>query len=95
MGGDVWEPEKIRTHYVESEKINEGRKMTYGEYFEAKKQNDKRISGADMKNLMTYESKLPNQSLGKIWKLSDVDGIGTLGAEEYTGGLIFFWTNIL
>jgi GTP-binding protein EngB required for normal cell division len=83
MGGDVWEPEKIGTHFVECEKITDGRKMTYGEYFEAKKQNDKRISGADMKNLMTYESKLPNQSLGKIWKLSDVNGIGTLDAEEY------------
>merc|ERR1712179_301968 len=83
IGADVWEPQKREHEFISSD-INKGRKMTYGEYFEVKKQQkDNRISGADMRNLLTSESKLPNQSLGKIWKLSDINKIGSLDLEEY------------
>ena len=43
---------------------------------------DGKLSGSAVKKEMV-KSKLPNNVLGKIWKLSDVDMDGFLDAEEF------------
>jgi len=55
----------------------------YDEAFDRLNPIDGKISGAAAKQEMV-KSKLPNNVLGKIWKLSDVDKDGMLDADEFS-----------
>jgi len=55
----------------------------YDEMFDKLNPIDGKISGAAAKQEMV-KSKLPNNVLGKIWKLSDVDKDGMLDADEFS-----------
>ena len=54
----------------------------YDESFDNLNPIDGKVSGAAAKQEM-LKSKLPNNVLGKIWKLSDVDKDGMLDADEF------------
>merc|ERR1719186_561059 len=54
----------------------------YDSVFEALHPIDGKVSGQAAKSELT-KSKLPNNVLGKIWKLSDVDKDGMLDSEEF------------
>jgi len=54
----------------------------YDQDFDKLNPIDGKISGGDAKKEM-LKSKLPNNVLGKIWKLSDVDKDGMLDADEF------------
>jgi len=55
----------------------------YDEAFDRLNPIDGKVSGAAAKQEM-IKSKLPNNVLGKIWKLSDVDKDGMLDADEFS-----------
>uniref|UniRef100_A0A915IT48 Uncharacterized protein n=1 Tax=Romanomermis culicivorax TaxID=13658 RepID=A0A915IT48_ROMCU len=54
----------------------------YDEIFETLHPLDGKITGAAAKSHMV-KSKLPNTTLGKIWKLSDIDKDGQLDGDEF------------
>lgn len=54
----------------------------YDEAFDQLNPIDGKVTGAAAKQEM-LKSKLPNNVLGKIWKLSDVDKDGMLDADEF------------
>lgn len=54
----------------------------YDAIFDALNPIDGKVSGSAAKGEM-IKSKLPNNVLGKIWKLSDVDKDGMLDADEF------------
>jgi len=54
----------------------------YDEMFDGLSPVDGKITGAAAKQEMV-KSKLPNNVLGKVWKLSDVDKDGMLDADEF------------
>jgi len=54
----------------------------YDSMFDTLNPIDGKVSGASAKSEM-IKSKLPNNVLGKIWKLSDVDKDGMLDADEF------------
>merc|ERR1711953_889026 len=54
----------------------------YDEMFDGLSPIDGKITGAAAKQEMV-KSKLPNNVLGKVWKLSDVDKDGMLDADEF------------
>jgi len=54
----------------------------YDEIFDTLNPIDGKITGSSAKSEMV-KSKLPNNVLGKIWKLSDVDKDGMLDADEF------------
>jgi len=66
----------------ETEWVVEQNKYKYDESFEKLGPVDGKISGAVAKREMV-KSKLPNTTLGKIWKLSDLDRDGYLDADEW------------
>jgi len=78
--------------YGEGVGINEGKgdvewvvakdRFKYDNAFDKLNPVDGKISGAAAKQEM-IKSKLPNNVLGKIWKLSDVDKDGMLDADEF------------
>eukprot|EP00088_Acartia_fossae_P053751 TRINITY_DN6133_c0_g1_i12.p1 TRINITY_DN6133_c0_g1~~TRINITY_DN6133_c0_g1_i12.p1 ORF type:complete len:539 (-),score=159.03 TRINITY_DN6133_c0_g1_i12:36-1652(-) len=55
----------------------------YDAIFDSLNPIDGKVSGASAKSEM-IKSKLPNNVLGKIWKLSDVDKDGMLDADEFS-----------
>jgi len=55
----------------------------YDQIFDTLNPIDGKVSGAAAKGEM-IKSKLPNNVLGKIWKLSDVDKDGMLDADEFS-----------
>ncbi|KAF5885735.1 EH domain-containing protein 1-like [Clarias magur] len=57
-------------------------KPTYDEIFYTLSPVNGKVSGAMAKREMV-KSKLPNNVLGKIWKLADVDGDGFLDDDEF------------
>lgn len=57
-------------------------KPTYDEIFYMLSPVNGKVSGATAKREMV-KSKLPNNVLGKIWKLADVDNDGYLDDEEF------------
>ena len=57
-------------------------KIKYDAIFDSLGPIDGKLSGAAAKTEMV-KSKLPNNVLGKIWKLADVDQDGFLDAEEF------------
>lgn len=54
----------------------------YDEIFESLNPIDGKVTGAAAKQEMV-KSRLPNSTLGKIWKLSDIDKDGMLDADEF------------
>lgn len=78
--------------YGEGVGINEGKgdvdwvvnkdRFKYDQAFDKLNPVDGKISGAAAKQEM-IKSKLPNNVLGKIWKLSDVDKDGMLDSDEF------------
>ena len=54
----------------------------YDAIFDTLSPVDGKVTGAAAKGEM-IKSKLPNNVLGKIWKLSDVDKDGMLDADEF------------
>ena len=57
-------------------------RFKYDEVFEGLHPIDGKISGAAAKQEMV-KSRLPNTTLGKIWKLADVDKDGMLDGDEF------------
>ncbi|VDP48162.1 unnamed protein product [Soboliphyme baturini] len=57
-------------------------KYKYDEMFDKLNPVDGKLSGAVAKSHM-IKSKLPNSTLSRIWKLSDVDKDGMLDSEEF------------
>lgn len=57
-------------------------KYKYDEIFDKLNPVDGKVTGASAKQEMV-RSKLPNNVLGKIWKLSDVDKDGMLDSDEF------------
>ncbi|CAH2985757.1 unnamed protein product [Chilo suppressalis] len=57
-------------------------KPRYDQMFQSLNPIDGKVTGAAAKNEMV-KSKLPNNVLGKIWKLSDIDKDGFLDDEEF------------
>ena len=54
----------------------------YDEAFESLNPIDGKVTGAAAKSEMV-RSRLPNSTLGKIWKLSDIDRDGMLDSDEF------------
>lgn len=66
----------------EPEWIVNKERAKYDELFQSLGPVDGKLSGSVAKKAMVA-SKLPNQVLGKIWKLSDIDKDGFLDADEF------------
>ncbi|XP_040576099.1 EH domain-containing protein 3 [Lepeophtheirus salmonis] len=74
--------EGINAGVGENDWIIEKDRYKYDEIFEKLDPVDGKITGSAAKQEMV-RSKLPNNVLGKIWKLSDVDRDGMLDVEEF------------
>lgn len=74
--------EGIDAGSFDKEWIVEKDKAKYDEMFYSLEPVDGKVSGASAKAEMV-KSKLPNNVLGKIWKLADVDRDGMLDSEEF------------
>jgi len=74
--------EGINAGLGESDWIIDKDKHKYDILFENCNPSNGKITGAVAKAEM-LKSKLPNNVLGKIWKLSDVDKDGMLDSEEF------------
>eukprot|EP00096_Caligus_rogercresseyi_P000116 TRINITY_DN1030_c1_g1_i2.p1 TRINITY_DN1030_c1_g1~~TRINITY_DN1030_c1_g1_i2.p1 ORF type:complete len:539 (+),score=195.15 TRINITY_DN1030_c1_g1_i2:294-1910(+) len=74
--------EGINAGVGENDWIIEKDRHKYDEIFEKLEPVDGKITGSAAKQEMV-RSKLPNNVLGKIWKLSDVDRDGMLDGEEF------------
>lgn len=57
-------------------------RQKYDDIFNTLEQNNGKVTGRAAKEKM-MESKLPNNLLGKIWKLADTDTDGLLDSEEF------------
>jgi len=57
-------------------------KIRYDEIFSSLEQHNGKVTGRVAKEEM-LKSKLPNNVLGKVWRLADVDGDGMLDHEEF------------
>lgn len=74
--------EGIDAGHGEPEWIVNREKDKFDKIFETLNPVDGKITGASAKSEM-MKSKLPNTTLGKIWKLSDIDKDGYLDNEEF------------
>ena len=67
----------------EAEWVVEKDKRDYDKLFKTLNPIDGKITGAAAKSEM-MKSKLPNSTLGKVWKLSDLDRDGMLDTDEFS-----------
>jgi hypothetical protein len=74
--------EGINAGVGEQEWVVDKERYKYDEKFDALSPVDGKITGAAAKAEM-IKSKLPNNVLGKVWKLSDVDKDGMLDSDEF------------
>lgn len=74
--------EGIDAGHGEMEWIVNKDKYKYDNIFESLNPREGKISGSTAKSEMV-KSKLPNSTLGKIWKLADVDRDGYLDSDEF------------
>jgi len=74
--------EGINAGAGESDWVVDKDRYKYDEAFDKLNPVDGKITGAAAKQEM-IKSKLPNNVLGKVWKLSDVDKDGMLDADEF------------
>jgi len=74
--------EGINAGVGEQEWVVDKERYKYDETFDALSPVDGKITGAAAKAEM-IKSKLPNNVLGKVWKLSDVDKDGMLDSDEF------------
>jgi len=74
--------EGINAGVGETEWVVAKDRYKYDEMFDKLNPIDGKVTGAAAKGEMV-KSKLPNNVLGKIWKLSDVDKDGMLDADEF------------
>lgn len=74
--------EGVNAGVGESEWVVTKDRYKYDESFDNLKPIDGKVTGAAAKQEM-LKSKLPNNVLGKIWKLSDVDKDGMLDSDEF------------
>jgi len=74
--------EGINAGVGEQEWVVDKERYKYDEKFDALNPVDGKVTGAAAKAEM-IKSKLPNNVLGKVWKLSDVDKDGMLDSDEF------------
>ena len=92
QGGVFQESVQSPFGFGRGEGVDEGRgerewvvskdRFKYDEMFEALSPIDGKVTGSAAKTEMV-KSRLPNTTLGKIWKLADVDKDGMLDADEF------------